>query len=176
MEDILLLQFLKKKGIITADDMHEFHELTQYGVNDQMYEKVYLNNEQTHSVDNKYHEPISYPSSGFIDRHLTEHQAKDMVSKMYHVDVNRKYIGEKFDIYKAKEICERYRSVIPKEANYIDVYLAINSQYHNYICLFKQWFDKDDVDCKIIQSAINYWFNDDDLAYKDKFQKLFKLE
>ena len=43
MEDILLLQFLKKKGIITADDMHEFHELTQYGVNDQMYEKVYLN-------------------------------------------------------------------------------------------------------------------------------------
>ena len=34
MEDILLLQFLKKKGIITADDMHEFHELTQYGVND----------------------------------------------------------------------------------------------------------------------------------------------
>ena len=46
MEDILLLQFLKKKGIITADDMHEFHELTQYGVNDQMYEKVYLNDEQ----------------------------------------------------------------------------------------------------------------------------------
>ena len=174
MEDILLLQFLKKKGIITADDMHEFHELTQYGVNDQMYEKVYLNNEQAHLVDNKYHEPISYSSSGFIDGHLTEHQAKDMVSKMYHVDVNRKYIGEKFDIYKAKEICERYRSIIPKEANYIDVYLAINSQYHNYICLFKQWFDKDDVDCKIIQSAINYWFNDDDWAYKDKVQKLFK--
>ena len=60
MEDILLLQFLKKKGIITADDMHEFHELTQYGVNDQMYEKVYLN-EQTKSVDNynKHREPIS---------------------------------------------------------------------------------------------------------------------
>lgn len=53
---------------------------------------------------------------------------------------------------------------IPKEANYIDVYLAINSQYHNYICLFKQWFDENDVDCKIIQSAIHYWFNDDDWA------------
>ena len=48
MEDILLLQFLKKKGIITANDMHEFHELTQYGVNDQMYEKVYLN---TYKID-----------------------------------------------------------------------------------------------------------------------------
>ena len=83
-------------------------------------------------------------------------------------------MGEKFDIYKAKEICERYRIMIPKEANYIDVYLAINSQYHNYICLFKQWFDENDVDYKIIQSAIHYWFNDDDWAYKDKIQKLFK--
>ena len=62
--------------------------------------------------------------------------------------------------------------MIPKEANYIDVYLAINSQYHNYICLFKQWFNENDVDCKIIQSAIHYWFNDDDWAYKDKVQKL----
>lgn len=174
MEDILLLQFLKKKGIITADDMHEFHELTQYGVNDQMYEKVYLSDKQTKTVDDyKHPEPISY-SSKSIDEHLTENQAKGMVSKMYHINSNRKYIGEKFDIYKAKEICERYRSMIPKEANYIDVYLAINSQYHNYICLFKQWFDENDIDCKIIQSAIHYWFNDDDWAYKDKIQKLFK--
>ena len=174
MEDILLLQFLKKKGIITADDMHEFHELIQYGVNDQMYEKVYLSDKQTKTVDDyKHPEPISY-SSKSIDEHLTENQAKDMVSKMYHINSNRKYIGEKFDIYKAKEICERYRSMIPKEANYIDVYLAINSQYHNYICLFKQWFDENDIDCKIIQSAIHYWFNDDDWAYKDKIQKLFK--
>ena len=174
MEDILLLQFLKKKGIITADDMHEFHELTQYGVNDQMYEKVYLSDKQTKTVDDyKHPEPISY-SSKSIDEHLTENQAKDIVSKMYHINSNRKYIGEKFDIYKAKEICERYRSMMPKEANYIDVYLAINSQYHNYICLFKQWFNENDIDCKIIQSAIHYWFNDDDWAYKDKIQKLFK--
>ena len=55
MEDILLLQFLKKKGIITADDMHEFHELKQYGVNDQMYEKVYLNNAQTTLADISYY-------------------------------------------------------------------------------------------------------------------------
>ena len=174
MEDILLLQFLKKKGIITADDMHEFHELTQYGVNDQMYEKVYLSDKQTKTVDDyKHPEPISY-SSKSIDEHLTENQAKGMVSQMYHINSNRKYIGEKFDIYKANAVCERYRNIIRREANYIDVYLAINSQYHNYICLFKQWFDVNDIDCKIIQSAIHYWFNDDDWAYKDKVQKLFK--
>ena len=94
MEDILLLQFLKKKGIITADDMHEFHELTQYGVNDQMYEKVYLNDEQAKIADeyNKYHKPVSYSSSKHIEEHLTEHQAKDMISEMYHIDSNRKYI------------------------------------------------------------------------------------
>ena len=75
----------------------------------------------------KYHKPVSYSSSRPTEEHLTEHQAKAMVSEMYHVDSNRKYIGEKFDIHKAKEICERYRIMIPKEANYIDVYLVINS-------------------------------------------------
>ena len=37
-----------------------------------------------------------------------------------------------------------------------------------HICLFKQWFDASEIDCKIVQSAIHYWFNDDDWAYKDK--------
>ena len=158
MEDMLLMQLLKKKGIISERDIHEFHELASANVSS---EPVYLA---------KTMEVMSHQNG----THISEFEAKEIVSKMYHIENGRKYIGEKFDMYKAKEVCERYRNIIPKEANYIDVYLAINSQYHNYICLFKQWFDVNDIDCKIIQSAIHYWFNDDDWAYKDKVQKLFK--
>ena len=158
MEDMLLMQFLKKKGVISERDIHEFHELASASMDN---EPVYLS---------KTKEVMSHQSG----THMSEIEAKEVVSEMYHIEGGRKYIGEKFDMYKAKEVCERYRNIIPKEANYIDVYLAINSQYHNYICLFKQWFDVNDIDCKIIQSAIHYWFNDDDWAYKDKVQKLFK--
>lgn len=35
------------------------------------------------------------------------------------------------------------------------MYVAINSQYHDYVELFKSWFG-DNVDQKIIESAIKY--------------------
>lgn len=75
--------------------------------------------------------------------------------------------GEKFDIHKAKEICERYRGVIPVSATPTDVYVAINSQYHDYVELFKSWFG-DNVDQKIIESAIIFWFKDVDCKAENK--------
>lgn len=69
--------------------------------------------------------------------HFTESEAMDLVSDMYHTEGGRKYSGEKFDIHKAKEICERYRGVIPVSATPTDVYVAINPQYHDYVELFK---------------------------------------
>lgn len=85
----------------------------------------------------------------------------------------RKYSGEKFDIHKAKEICERYRGVIPVSATPTDVYVAINSQYHDYVELFKSWFG-DNVDQKIIESAIIFWFKDVDCKSRNKVVSYFK--
>ena len=84
---------------------------------------------------------------------------------MYHIEGGRKYIGEKFDMYKAKEVCERYRGILPVSVTTCDVYVAINSQYHNYAMLFKSWFGND-IEQKIIESAIIYWFKDDDQINK----------
>ena len=39
MEDMLLMQFLKKKGIISERDIHEFHELASSSM---VEEPVYL--------------------------------------------------------------------------------------------------------------------------------------
>ena len=86
---------------------------------------------------------------------------------MYHFVNGRKYVGEKFDITTAKEICERYRGMIPHSITYADMYVAINMQYHDYCELFKSWFGNA-VEQKIIESAIIFWFKDDD--YKGNFK------
>ena len=149
MEDILLMQLLKKKGIISDKDIHELHELTSSSMNT---EPVYLSEQS--------------------NEHFSEIEARDIVSKMYHVEGGRKYIGEKFDLHKAKEICERYKGVLPSTVTYCDIYIVINSHYHDYITLYKSWFG-DNVDCKIIESAIVFWFMDDDYQYEKKVEKFY---
>lgn len=54
-----------------------------------------------------------------------------------------------------------------------DVYVAINSQYHDYVELFKSWFG-DNVDQKIIESAIIFWFKDVDCKSRNKVVSYFK--
>ena len=149
MEDMLLIQFLKKKGIISERDIHEFHEMASTSMTE---EPIYLS--QTKEV-------VTHQDNV----HMSEMEAKELVSKMYHIEGGRKYIGEKFDMYKAKEVCERYRGILPVSVTTCDVYVAINSQYHNYAMLFKSWFGND-IEQKIIESAIIYWFKDDDQINK----------
>lgn len=55
----------------------------------------------------------------------------------------------------------------------ISVYVAINSQYHDYVELFKSWFG-DNVDQKIIESAIIFWFKDVDCKSRNKVVSYFK--
>lgn len=99
--------------------------------------------------------------------HFTESEAKYLVADMYHTENGRKYSGEKFDMYKAKEICERYRGILPTSATVADVYVAINSQYHDYAELFKDWFG-DGIEQKIVESAIVFWFKDADCKAENK--------
>lgn len=156
MEDILLMQFLKKKGVISERDMHEFHELTSASM---VGEPVYLTKTSE----------TAYQSAD----HIGELKAKKLVSEMYHIESGRKYVGEKFDMYKAREVCERYRGSIPATVTVYDMYLAINSQYHDYVELFRSWFG-DDVEHKIIESAIVFWFKDPDSKVENKVAEYFE--
>lgn len=138
MDDILLIQFLKKKGIISDNDIHEFHELTSPGLQE---EPVYLNSYENH------------------EKSITPEEAKKIVSEMCHIEGGRKYIGEKYGITKATEIYNKYKDIMSSNVTVCDVYIAINKQYHCYISLFKTWFTEN-IDCKIIESAIVFWFLD----------------
>lgn len=105
--------------------------------------------------------------NGSESEHFTESEAKYLVADMYHTESGRKYSGEKFDMHKAKEICERYRGILPTSATVADVYVAINSQYHDYAELFKNWFG-DGIEQKIVESAIVFWFKDADCKAENK--------
>ena len=107
------------------------------------------------------------------DEHFDESEAKYIVSNMYHTENGRKYTGEKFDMHKAKEICERYRGILLTSVTPADVYVAINSQYHDYAELFKNWFGND-IEQKIVESAIVFWFKDADAKSENKLVNYFR--
>lgn len=154
---MLLMQFLKKKGVISERDIHEFHELTSASMAE---EPIYLAKTKR-IIDHQ------------DNTHMSEAEAREVVSEMYHIEGGRKYIGEKFDMYKAKEVYERYRGLISTSITIWDIYVAINSQYHDYSELFKSWF-MDGVEQKVIESAMTYWFADDDCKTENKVVKHFR--
>ena len=73
----------------------------------------------------------------------------------------------------AKEVAERYRGIIPQSATYADVYVALNAQYHDYCELLKAWFG-DNIDNKVVESAVSFWFKDDDYKGGNKVYKYFR--
>lgn len=105
--------------------------------------------------------------------HFNEESARYLVSQMYHTSSGRKFTGEKYDMTKAKEVAARYRGIIPSSATIADVYVALNAQYHDYCELLKAWFG-DNIDAKIIESAVNFWFKDDDYKGGNKIYKYFR--
>lgn len=93
------------------------------------------------------------------DEHFDEREAYDTVEEMYHVKGDKKYVGEKFDMDKAHKVYEKLRDADGYTIG--DIYVAINAQYHDYCELFEKWFGNN-FDEKIIASAVDFWFEDDD--------------
>lgn len=93
------------------------------------------------------------------DEHFDEREAYDTVEEMYHVKGDKKYVGENFDMDKAHKVYEKLRDADSYTIG--DIYVAINAQYHDYCELFEKWFGSN-FDEKIIASAVDFWFEDDD--------------
>lgn len=106
------------------------------------------------------------------DEHFNKQEAKRTVDEMYHVKDGKKYIGEKYDMQKAHEVCSKFKDKLEDEVEVADVYVAINAQYHDYCELFEKWFGKGNFDDMIFESAISFWFDDVDFG-EDKLWKHF---
>lgn len=150
-------------------------------IEDRMYDDFYINRhsdaqladmmDELDSSDKDKLFRMMLEEDGTTSSHFNESTAKYLVSQMYHTSGGRKFVGEKYDMSKAKEVAERYRGIIPQSATYADVYVALNAQYHDYCELLKAWFG-DNIDTKVVESAINFWFKDDD--YKGSVSKVYK--
>lgn len=106
------------------------------------------------------------------DEHFNKQEAKRTVDEMYHVKDGKKYIGEKYDMQKAHEVCNKFKDKLEEDIEVADVYVAINAQYHDYCELFEKWFGKGNFDDMIFESAISFWFDDVDFG-EDKLWKYF---
>lgn len=81
-------------------------------------------------------------------------------------------VGEKYDMQKAHEVCNKFKDKLEEDIEVADVYVAINAQYHDYCKLFEKWFGKGNFDDMIFESAIDFWFDDVDFG-EDKLWKYF---
>lgn len=92
--------------------------------------------------------------------------AKWQVSTMHHTADNGKVCkGEIYNYDCAKNVFDKYVRNINSSITVWDVYVAINAQYHDYIRLYSEWFrniNKNELDNKIIESAITFYFKDED--------------
>lgn len=73
--------------------------------------------------------------------------------------------GEIYNYDCAKNVFDKYVRNINNSITVWDVYVAINAQYHDYIRLYSEWFrniNKNELDNKIIESAITFYFKDED--------------
>ena len=125
---------------------------------------------------NEHDDDTMYKMMKYMKEHhntISEEDAKYLVSNMYHSEGSRTMSGEHFSCMKAKEVLNKYRNVLPREVEFPEMYIAINAQYHDYALLFKSWFG-DNIDHKIIESAITFWFKDDDYKHTSKVKEYFK--
>lgn len=180
--DMTDLEFMKKMKEAFGSEKYARERNSMNGyMEDRMYDNFYINrhigtqpmgmmDEPDYSDNDKLFR-MMLEDDGSTNNHFNESTAKYLVSQMYHISGGKKFVGEKYDISKAKEITERYRGIIPQSATYADVYVALNAQYHDYCELLKVWFG-DNIDTKVVESAINFWFKDDD--YKSGDSKVYK--
>lgn len=171
-------KYARERGIrgMRRDSMGDFIE-------DRMYDDLYINRhsdaqladmmDELDSSDKDKLFRMMLEEDGGTSNHFNESTAKYLVSQMYHTSGGRKFVGEKYDMSKAKEVAERYRGIIPQSATCADVYVALNAQYHDYCELLKAWFG-DNIDTKVVESTINFWFKDDDYKGDNKVYRYFR--
>lgn len=112
----------------------------------------------------------------FYGKHFDREYAEWQVEQMYHKDKNgRTHRGEHWTLEQTTEVMQSYKSKLPAEVTPADFYVALNTQWHDYICWAMEHYEsEDEADNAIIEMAVRFWFIDDDWGDNAKVWEYFR--
>lgn len=175
-----MYEYLKNKGMGNMSEhefMDKFREFMDKGGRyfrnrgwNSDYEPMEYSYRRGYNEDPYVYYRHRYHSDYDENEHITDSEAIDIVSRMHHSEGGRVLSGEKFTMSKARELKEKYKGMLPMSVTLGDIYVAINAQYHCYAELFKSWFGED-INQKIVESAIVFWFKGDNFRIGNKVMK-----
>lgn len=165
MEDLIMYAQSKGSNLSGMSD-HDFIHMLKKFMLDYKEESV-EQPKHYHGEEHEYMNPLHHKE------HMDTHEAKAIVADMWHENKGHKYVGEKYSMERAKEIYEKNKLMLGPDVTMVDVYVAINAQYHDYCQLFTSWFGSA-MDKYIIDSALVFWFKDVDYDKGSKVYHYFK--
>lgn len=111
-------------------------------------------------------------------KHFDKEYAEWEVEQMHHESPDGKvYKGEHWSMGQTTEVMQGYKSKLNADITPCDFYVALNAEWHDYICWAKEHFDTDsEADNAIIEMAVRFWFQDDDWEGNTKVWRYFRTK
>lgn len=140
----------------------------------EMWDK-HLEDMQEHHPD-KYWEIMRKTHELMYGKHFDKEYAEWQVEQMHHTSpdgvVHR---GAHWSMSQTNEVMQNYKAELPVEITPCDFYVALNAQWHDYICWAKEHFTSDaEAEQAIIEMAVRFWFLDDDWGDNAKVWEYFR--
>ena len=109
-------------------------------------------------------------------KHFDKEYAEWQVERMHHKSPDGKvYKGEHWTMEQTTDVMMKYKMKLSPEITPYDFYVALNTEWHDYICWAKEHFPNEaDAENAIIEMAVRFWFMDDDWEGNDKVWVYFR--
>lgn len=144
--------------------------------NVEMWDK-HLEEMREHHSD-KYWEIMRNTHELMYGKHFDKEYAEWEVEQMHHKSPDGKvYKGEHWSYEQTTEVMQKYKAKLSSEITPCDFYVALNTQWHDYICWAMEHFpNESDAENAIIEMAVRFWFMDDDWEGNTKVWCYFRMK
>ena len=142
----------------------------------EMWDK-HLEELREHHPD-KYWEMMRNTHEMMYGKHFDKAYAEWEVEQMHHKSPDGKvYKGEHWTMEETTGVMTKYKMKLSPEITPCDFYVALNTEWHDYICWAKEHFpNESDADNAIIEMAVRFWFMDDDWDGNTKVWRYFRMK
>lgn len=142
----------------------------------EMWDK-HLEEMREHHPD-KYWDVMRNTHELMYGKHFDKEYAEWEVEQMHHKSKDDKvHRGEHWSYEQTTEVMQLYKAKLPAEVTPGDFYVALNTEWHDYICWAMEHFEsEDEADKAIIEMAVRFWFMDDDWGDNTKVWEYFRTK